>query len=563
MMASLPPVYRGVRRRYGLELLASALLQAACLVGFAALLRLCLDEALQETTTGVPLPVMLTALLAVAVLGALGRLLERHRAEQLGQHYVQEIRLALFDRIAEGVPDSGVPRRGQVPLRFVNDLNALRQWISLGQVRLVVCSLLLLACLTYLLVLDRTSGLIVAGLLALYLPLTLWLGQRLAEAVRTSRQHRGRLANLTAERIQGMDSVLAFNRLPSERRRLDSDGTAVADAMVDRAFWTGSLRASADFCFRVALLLVVAVQLWPGETPSISPGQLMATLSLVALLGTPLLDLARVNEFWQAGRVAAAKLSAVLAAGPAQRARPRRRLRRPRGHLELRGLQVTAALAAFDGQVDAGGRVWISGPAGSGKTTLLQLIAGLRSAQGGRVRIDGVPVDRLTRTSRQRAVALASSDLPLIKGSLRRNLRYGAPRASDDELSRLCLALGLDRHFGRAPDLLELRVQEGGSNLSNGQQALVQLGRALAGRPAVLLLDDLSARLDRDGRERLDALLDGLKATVLRVRCDADGAIASCDQRWVFEAERVRCEGPVLRAVPEPACLRKATGPLP
>jgi len=559
MTPPLPPVYRGVRRRYGLELLGSALLQAACLVGFAALLRHGLDQTLSDGADARQLTLMLLALGAVAALGALGRLLERHRAERLGQHYVQEVRLALFDRIAEGVAEQGVPRRGQVPLRFVNDLNELRQWISLGQVRLLVCSLLLLTCLAYLLTIDHTSAMIVAGLLALYLPLTLWLGKRLAGAVRTSRERRGRLANVAAERIQGMDSVLAFNRFASERRRLDADGSAVANAMVDRAWWVGSLRASADFCFRMALLLVVAVELWPGSAPSASPGELMATLSLVALLGTPLLDLARVNEFWQAGRVAAAKLAAALEAGAAAPSRPsRRRLRRPEGRLELRGLQVTPTLEPFDAQVTAGERVSITGPAGSGKTTLLQLIAGLRVPRGGQIRIDGVHAERLTRTSRLRAMALASSDLPLLKGSLRRNLRYGAPRAEDDALLRLCQALGMEQHFGTAPGLLELRLQEGGANLSEGQRALVQVARALAGAPAVLLLDDLSARLDRDGRERLDALLDELSATVLRVRCDADAEAPPQEQHWVFDADRIRCRGP--GPSPAAAALRALGG---
>lgn len=532
----LPPVYAGARRRWLVAVVLCGLLQAGCGIGIAVLMQRTLDGMLSGAAPLTALP-LLASFAGLAGLAGAARWLERFLGERLGQHYVHELRLIMFSALArKGPEERSAEGRGTVPLRFMTDLDALRNWISLGQARLVVAVVLLAATLAYLVTLHMLLALLVLALFGAGAGASIGLGRRLEGAIREARRRRGRLANRVVDRTANLSAVVGFGRLRAETRQLERQSHELCDAQARRAFWVGALRGTAELTVRSAMAAVPVAALFAPE--SVTPGSMLAAVSLVALLTGPVRDLGRVHEYWTAARVSRGKLSDFVSVSAGPGTRRDRRIRDARGTVHVESLQLQHGQRPFDAELRPRARVLVAGANGAGKTTLLWTLAGIRRAAGGRIRIDGRSAHRLDRVSLQRNVGIGSVDLPLMKGSLRMNLRYRAPEATDADLEAVCQRTGLTDRLASWPDLLELRLQDGGANLSPGERMRVQLARALVGEPRVLLLDELDSLLDGEGRAALRALLTEYPGTVVFTSRDPSTQQLA-EQIWTLSPEGI------------------------
>ena len=185
------------------------------------------------------------------------------------------------------------------------------------------------------------------------------------------------------------------------------------------------------------------------------------------------------------------------------------------GRLTLDKVRVPGRLGPIDLEIAGGARVLVTGANGAGKSTLLRVIAGLATPSHGRVRLDGVRLDRLDAGALRAAVALVSPDLPLLRGSLRLNLSYGAPQSEEAALIDMLERCGLTELLARLPRGLDTRVAEGGAGLSSGERTRLGLARAMLVRPRILLLDEADAHLDPHARGTLGGIVANYPGTVV------------------------------------------------
>ena len=143
-----------------------------------------------------------------------------------------------------------------------------------------------------------------------------------------------------------------------------------------------------------------------------------------------------------------------------------------------------------------------------------------------------------TLRSRLRQIGMVAPDLPLMRGTVRRNLTYRKPAATDAELDRVLMACHLDELLDELPNGLNTWLTEGGRNLSVGQRQRLALGRALLGNPPVLLLDEPTQNLDEASREVFRRVIAHNKGTVLLVTHDA-GVAALADHVWSMDDGRI------------------------
>jgi ATP-binding cassette, subfamily B, bacterial len=202
--------------------------------------------------------------------------------------------------------------------------------------------------------------------------------------------------------------------------------------------------------------------------------------------------------------------------------------------IEFHDVQVAGALQGFSGQVPGGHIVALVGPEGAGKSTLLQLVAGLHTPDDGQILIDDQPVEAHTLRSRLRRVGMVAPELPLMRGTLRRNLTYRRPSASDEEIRRVVALCHLDELIDRLPDGLDHWIVEGGRNLSAGQRQRLALARAMMGNPRILLLDEPTTNLDGHSRSVIRQAIARHLGTVLLVTHDPDEA-RMADEVWRIE----------------------------
>ncbi|MGH8903230.1 MAG: ABC transporter ATP-binding protein [Egibacteraceae bacterium] len=492
-----------------------------------------------------------TAFATMAFIGAWLRARERVDAERLGQDYTHELRLQLFERLTLMSPWAVQQRsQGGTMLRFVGDLNALRRWVSLGLARLLVAGTMMVGALIAISLLSVTLALITTALVAFGAVAVLVQGKGLRNATRKARRRRSSLAANVAEKIAAVGVVQAFGAVDRERRRVATQSKRLRRAMVTRARYAGRLQGVTEGTAAAATAGVVLT----GLAGQASAATVVAAMTIVGLLANQLRDLGRVYEYRQQARVS--------------RDAVRRFLERPTlltepahpaplwigpGCLTFEDVRVGGVLYGISATAEPGQLVALVGPNGAGKTTLLAIAARLRDLDGGRVLLDWQDLAWHSAADVRRLIGVAGPDLPLLRGTVARNLRYRWPDAPEEELRRVAELCGLAEVLAELPNGEQSRIAEGGVGLSAGQRQRLMLARALLGEPAVLLLDEADANLDQEAMGVVDRVLAERRCTVL-IATHHRRRVSGADQVWHLDGGRLVETGP-------PAALLRTCGP--
>jgi ABC-type multidrug transport system fused ATPase/permease subunit len=549
----MPTIASRARRRLMRQLIANTIAQAALLFTSALIIRHAFDQLMNDLAPP-PHRLLLIGLvmtLLAVVTGWLQRS-ERIIAEKLGQSYVHSLRLRLFRHITRmDHRELQKKRQGAVMLKFVGDLNAVRRWVSLGLVRLIVSGGILFSALSVLGLIDPILSLSVAVIILIAVLVNVRIGEALKAAVSLTRRRRSQLSANINEKIDHMAVVQVFGRSAQEIRQVRRQSNRLRKALIDRAARIGSIRAITHGGAAMALALVLTIGLMQVAAGQTTPGTVAAAIGVLGFLLPALKNLGRVYEYFQDFRVSKMKLDLFLAT----RAPLRPRSGLPNlpsgpGRITFKKVAVKGVIRSLSAEIEPGRNVALVGPNGSGKSTLIGLTARLVQTDKGRILIDGQNIRRVNLHSLHRAVGVVAPDLPLLAGSLEKNLRYRYPDCPSEELERVFRLCGLDdlvkfRRIGR------FRIQEGGRNLSAGQRQRVMLARAIMGSPRILLLDEVDAHLDRVSCATVDNVIRSYQGTVLWVTHRSDVSTIA-DATWRMAAGRL------LRKENSPRVLKMA-----
>ncbi len=557
---TLPVIFNRKRRAYFLRLVLVAIFQAL----LAAASIWVVKDLFDALVAGAGRPWDQQQLTALAILisaaGLLGLLRARERieAEALGQSYAHAVRMRLYDRLGSmPIRELQARSRGGHLLRFVGDLSALRQWISLGLTRLGVALIMAGVALAILTVINPLMALSVSVVIGTGILGAFAMGHELHQATREARRCRALLAADINERISLMAVVQVFSQVRRERRRLLRKSRNLRDAMLARAAVIGRLRGITQALTSMAVALILAAGAFEVSAGRASPGAVVAALSVLGVLTPALRDLSRVYEYWHAYRVAMDRIRQYLGSGadvaPDQELPP---LRPGPGGIELRDAAHGETLTNIRATAAAGSLVAIVGANGAGKSTLLSLIAGQLKTDRGAILIDGQDVQQYSRASVQAAIGVVGPDLPLMRGSILRNLRYRCTGATDLELQEVLERCGIADFLESLPEGLMTRVVEGGLNLSSGQRQKISLARALLGRPVILLLDEADADLDSRSLADLKRILKSHQGTVLMVSHRLE-QILIADQIWHLADGEIIAAGPARQLYEQPGPTRR------
>jgi ATP-binding cassette subfamily B protein len=219
------------------------------------------------------------------------------------------------------------------------------------------------------------------------------------------------------------------------------------------------------------------------------------------------------------------------------------------GRVELRGVTFgydggEPVLRDIDLDVEAGRTVAIVGGTGAGKTTLVMLIPRLYDVQEGAVLVDGADVRSVDVASLRREVAVVSDDAFLFSDSLRANIAYARPEASDEEVIAAARRAGLAKLVDELPDGYETLVGERGLTLSGGQRQRVAIARALLAQPRILVLDDATSSVDASTESRIkEALSEVMRDRTTFIIAHRLSTIALADEVVVLEEGRIAARG--------------------
>jgi len=539
---NLPPIIKGPRISIFVRLLANGLAQAFVTIATILLIRLAFDHLITTSQAG-ELKLILgigSGLIVTAVCMGWLCMMERVDAERMGQSYIHQVRMTLFKHLSTLAPRALQKRsRGAIVLRFIGDLGALRRWVSLGLVRVSVAGVTTFFALLALSVINWRLSIVVTAVLGFGALYALRLGRYMRETVKESRRRRSYLAANVNEKVATMAVVQVFGQSDREQRRIKRQSGRLRDALVAKAEKIGLMRGitqSVTALASGAVLLLGASEVASGRA---TPGTVVAAMSIVGFLVPALRDLGRVYEYWQEAGVSSKKLTDFLETPSlVQEAPDAPDLKPGPGRLQFDGVSLSTTIRDVSVVAEPGKLIALTGPNGAGKSTLISLAARLIDPDEGRILLDGQDLAKHSLSSVRRAISMVSPDLPLLRGTIRKNLLYRWPKAPAEEINRINTLCGIDEVLTELPDGDQTRVTEGGGNLSLGQRQRIALARALLGNPSVLLLDEADVHLDLEAGRALGRILNEYTGTILWVTHNRDH-LTDADFIWHIEAGRL------------------------
>ena len=555
------PLARAYRRPF-LAGVALAALLPAVEAAEIWLFKLVVDDVLVAETLG-PLAVYVPIMLGLALLGALLSFGDEYASTWVGERFTLALRTRLLEHLQRLEPDALDRRRhGDVLARITSDVHAIETLLLSAVAELVQAAARLFFFAGALALLSWKLAL--ASLIVV--PVFYFAAKKFARlARRAARERRRRSGSLTAvaeESLANAALVQSANAQDREiaRFRRESEGAIAAELAGTRV--AGLFAPIIDLIELAGAVLILVLGTWALASGDLTIGGLLAFLAYLSQLYRPVRDLSRLSQEVFEATAGAERVIELLDTLPrvteAPAARP---LRHVRGQLELERVSFTypgSERPALDGVsllVRPGSSVAVVGASGAGKSTLAKLAVRFADPDHGVVRLDGHDVRDVTLRSLREHVALLLQEAPLFDGTVRENVAYGRPDASDEDVAAALAAAAAGGLADELPAGVRTRTGQRGRALSGGQRRRVAMARALLQDAPVLVLDEPSAGLDATSTRRLLEPLRRLmrdRATLL-ITHDLELA-AAADEVVVLDAGRVVQRG-------APAALDAIGGP--
>jgi len=376
------------------------------------------------------------------------------------------------------------------------------------------------------------------------------LGRRMRKVTANTQEQMGLFTTYLEQSIQGIRVVKAYGMEEYEKTRV----RGLIETLQDLIYRAARVRSASspimEFLGGVAITVVIlygGARVIDGVT---TPGAFFSFITALMLAYRPLKSLASLNTNLQEGLAAAARTFSVLDAEPSIHDRPGAKDLVVRdGNVRFEGVFFTydgsrAVLDGIDLTIPGGRTVALVGPSGAGKSTLLNLLPRFFDITDGRVTIDDQDVRDVTLGSLRARIALVSQEITLFDDTIRANIAYGRPGATDDEVIQAAHAAAAHEFIMALPDGYDTVVGERGLNLSGGQRQRVAIARAMLKNAPILLLDEATSALDTESehqvRAALDRLMRGRTTIVIAHRLST---VTSADLIHVLDQGRVAESG--------------------
>ncbi len=509
------------------------------------------------TTGDVPMIIWASlGILALGVLEALFVYLRRAFVLTPGTGVEYEIRQQFYVRL-QRLPVAFHDRwqSGQLLSRMMQDINLIRRWLVFGAILLVV-NVLTIVIGSFLL--FRWHWLLGTIFLVVSIPLW-WVGYKFERTygtlARQSQDQAGDLATAVEESVHGIRVLKAFGRGKHALQKFRAQVDTLRSTELRKAREVGVLWFWLEVMPMIGFALCLLAGIYLTSIGQLTIGELLAFFVMATALRWPIESLGFLFSFLIDARTATDRIFEVLdeentIVDPEHPVT----IAKPRGELAFRGVhfkyQDAAAterdlLDGIDLVLQPGETMALVGLTGCGKTTLTTLPTRLYDVTGGTVELDGVDVRDLRLDELRRHISMAFEDATLFSASVRENVLIGrddldinSPEA--DEALREALEIAQAQFAYELPKGVDTAVGEEGLSLSGGQRQRLALARAVAARPAVLVLDDPLSALDVDTEALVEAALRRVLATTTAlIVAHRPSTVSMADRVAVLEAGRI------------------------
>ena len=446
---------------------------------------------------------VLLLVLALYVGGSLLSWLQGYLVNDVVQGTVYRMRAEVEDKINR-LPLGYFDRqpRGELLSRVTNDIDNVSQSLAQTMSQLLSSLLTVISVVGMMLYISPTLALIALVTIPVSMALA-GLVMKRSQALFVSQWRRtGALNAQIEEAFTGHELTKVFGRRRDVEARFGAENEELFKASFGAQFVSGLIMPMMMFIGNLNYVAIAVVGGLRVAAGTMSLGAVQAFIQYSRQFTHPLTQVASMVNLLQSGVASAERVFELLDAGeePADSAVPEMPIER-RGRVEFEKVSFrydpnTPLITDLSLLADPGHTVAIVGPTGAGKTTLVNLVMRFYDIDAGRITLDGVDVAQMRRADLRRQVGMVLQDTWLFEGTIRDNIAYGRPGASETEILETARATFVHRFVRSLPDGYDTVVDEAGGNLSAGERQLIMIARAFLADPALLILDEATSSVD-------------------------------------------------------------------
>jgi ATP-binding cassette subfamily B protein len=488
---------------------------------------------------------------ATSTLVAVGNNLSSVR---VGESTARDLREAIFLKIQDfsyGNLDHFTT--GNLMVRLTSDASAVQRLVQISLRIGTRAPLLMVGSLILMFATSPSLAITIVPLLLVTAVVIAFFSRRMEPLFRMVQKKLDRLNTVLQENIAGARLVKAFVRADHEGQRFEAANEDYTEKTIKAMQFMSSMGPALTIFVNIGMVVVI----WSGGLRAIqgdlTVGQIVAFTNYLLTTMGPLTMMAFLTNMWANGLASARRIDEVLdaeievrespqAVPMSNHARPRVVFKNVSFHYN--GSSDGNVLEGIDLVAEPGQTVAILGATGAGKSSLVSLIPRFYDVSQGQVLIDDMDIRQIKETSLMEQIGIVPQESILFSGTIRDNIRYGRPDASEEQVvaaARAAQAHDFIMHF---PEGYDTHVEERGANLSGGQKQRIAIARALIMHPKILILDDSTSSVDVETETKIQAALDEiLRESTSFVVAQRISTVLNADKIVVVDNGKIVAEG--------------------
>jgi ATP-binding cassette subfamily B multidrug efflux pump len=493
-------------------------------------------------------------MLGISVLDTLFAIGNNNLSVQVGESVARDLREALFLKIQSfSYGNLDRMKTGQLMVRLSSDSSVIQRLVQISLRIGTRAPFIMIGSIILMFTTDRSLALSMLPLLLVTSGIIVFFVLKMGPLFLTMQQRLDRLNTVLQENIAGVRVVKAFARADYEAERFETVNQDFTARNIRVMEFMSTMGPAMSACINVGIVVVI----WSGGLQaihgSVTTGQIVAFVNYLQTALGPLMIMGNLANVWAAGVASAGRVNEVLETIPEVQddaeapdlpvsAQPRIRFENVGFHYN--GTTETTVLEGINLIAEPGQTVAILGATGAGKSTLISLVPRFYDTTEGRVLIDGTDIRGVRQDSLLAQIGIVPQESVLFSGTIRDNIRYGRPEASDEEVEAAAQAAQAHEFILDLPAGYDTRVEERGVNLSGGQKQRLAIARALLLRPSILILDDSTSAVDVETETKIQAALtEIMKDRTSLVVAQRISTVLKADKIVVIDKGRIAAEG--------------------
>ena len=440
-----------------------------------------------------------------------------NRLVRVAETTILELRVRVFRHLHRlSLADHQEARKGILTARVTSDIETLSQFAQWGAIAWIVDSVIIVGTLTVMAIYSWQLTLVVIAIYLPIIPILKAIQQQQFLKYREVREAVSETLGQASEAVTAAPVIRSYGYQNSIRSKLERANQNQYRRQIRAHKFFALLAPVMDTFSALSIAGVIVAGSYLGPEMGLTSGEMIAFVFLTTILIAPIWELGEVLDQTQTALAGWWKILSVLDV-PIEVHEPESGQKLKTGALEIEANNVnfryrtgSQVLDDISIRIPAGTNVAVVGETGSGKTTFVKLLARIADPTSGQITINGVPIHEIDAESRHSSIQMVPQDGFLFDQTIRENVAFGKPHASEEEIQTAFHSLGLTDWLNKLPDGINTQTGSRGERISVGERQLVALARAQLANPGLLILDEATSAVDPETEVALVSALERL-----------------------------------------------------